>query len=129
MVHPALRLRRPDMCTLKCQALRNELSIQTGEREHRDSSVEAPPRTLTNLLETWMIERLEMILCVSSKVLRYQLGKAGVDELTGMQCVLQALQADARLDRTDLPLPVMDQLMFFIRGPWVNDMLTHIYVF
>ena len=72
--------------------MKNELRILKGEGEHRDSrGEELPPpviyhplRTLCNLIKTCMIVRPDMILCVPSKVVRYQLGKVGVDELIGL---------------------------------------------
>ena len=109
------------MCTLKCQALRNELSFLKDEGEHRDPSIQAPPPRVichplparTGLIETCMIVRLDIILCVSSKVVRYQLGKDVFDKIKALLVVLPLLLEGAQLVRMDLKTGLKD----FSMGP------------
>ena len=74
-----------------------------------------------------MIVRPDIILCVSSKVVRYQLDKDGVEELFVLQQVLPVLQDGAQLDRMDLTPELKGYLMcytyMYIRGPLVHNML------
>ena len=88
------------MCTLKCQALRNELRILKGEGEQRDPSVEAPrARVICQIFET---ASRDMTLCVSSKVDRYQMAKDVFDKIKALQVVLPMLLEGAQLVRMDV---------------------------
>ena len=109
------------MCTLKCQALRNELYILKAAPERRDPNVEAPPsrvichppRARTGLTEICMIVRPDMILCVSSKVVRYRLRKDAFDKIMALLVVLPLLLEGAQLVRMDLKTGLKD----FSMGP------------
>ena len=69
-----------------------------------------------------MLVRLEMTLCVSSKVDRYQMGKDVLDIIKVLVVVLPMLLEGAQLVRMDV-LTVKDLLMGYIRGPLVHEML------
>ena len=70
-----------------------------------------------------MLVRLDMILCVSSKVDRYQMGKDVFDIIRVLVVVLPMLLEGAQLVRMDVLPGCKDLLMDYIRGPLVHDML------
>ena len=70
-----------------------------------------------------MLMRLDMTLCVSSKVDRYQMAKDVFDKIKALLVVLPLLLEGAQLVRMDLKTGLKDFLMHYIRGPPVHDML------
>ena len=70
-----------------------------------------------------MLMRLDMTLCVSSKVDRYQMGKEVFDIIKVLVVVLPMLLEGAQLVRMDVLPGCKDLLMYYIRRPLVHDML------